>query len=113
VQDSAEEIDRARDIERVRAAVLDLPRVHREIIALCDLEELSYATVASILGCPIGTVRSRLNRARALLASRLQPPTPIEEEDEPNEASSRAELAGEELGVDEAALSLSCRGSLT
>jgi RNA polymerase sigma-70 factor, ECF subfamily len=112
VHDSAEEIDRTRDIERVRAAVFELPRVHREVIALCDLEELSYATVASILGCPIGTVRSRLSRARALLATRLQPLDPVEE-DEPAEHTSHADLAGEELGVDEAALSLSCRGSLT
>lgn len=111
VQDSGEELDRARDIERVRAAVFELPRVHREVIALCDLEELSYATVASILGCPIGTVRSRLSRARALLASRLQP-DPVEE-DEPAGRTHPADLAGEELGVDEAALSLSCRGSLT
>ena len=42
-----------------------------KIIALCDLEELPYATVAQILHCPIGTVRSRLHRARALLTIRL------------------------------------------
>ena len=46
-------------------------RKHREIIALCDLEELPYATVASILQVPVGTVRSRLHRARALLSIRL------------------------------------------
>lgn len=102
MQDAADEIDRARDVERVRAAVFDLPRVHREVIVLCDLEELSYATAAEILGCPIGTVRSRLSRARALLASRLQPLDPPEDEETPTE-----------LGVDEVALSLSCRGSLT
>jgi RNA polymerase sigma factor (sigma-70 family) len=67
----AEEFDRYQLIERVRAAVLDLPTVHREVVALCDLEELPYATVAAILTCPIGTVRSRLHRARALLAVRL------------------------------------------
>ena len=101
-QDAGDAIDRARDIERVRTAVFDLPRVHREVIVLCDLEELSYATAAEILGCPIGTVRSRLSRARALLASRLEPLDPPEEDETPTE-----------LGVDEAALSLSCRGSLT
>lgn len=101
-QDAGDEIDRARDIERVRTAVFDLPRVHREVIVLCDLEELSYATAAEILGCPIGTVRSRLSRARGLLASRLEPLDPPEEDETPTE-----------LGVDEAALSLSCRGSLT
>lgn len=108
-QDAGDELDRARDIQRVRAAVFDLPRVHREVIALCDLEELSYATVASVLGCPIGTVRSRLSRARALLASRLQPQElPEDEEEEPEKTG-----AGEELGVDESALAMSCRGSLT
>jgi RNA polymerase sigma-70 factor, ECF subfamily len=64
-------VDRAQTIERVRAAVHDLPLVHREVVALCDLEELPYATVATILDCPIGTVRSRLHRARALLSVRL------------------------------------------
>jgi RNA polymerase sigma-70 factor (ECF subfamily) len=102
VPDAGEEIDRARDIERVRTAVFDLPHVHREVIVLCDLEELSYATAAEILGCPIGTVRSRLSRARALLATRLEPLDPPEEDETPTE-----------LGVDEVALSLSCRGSLT
>jgi RNA polymerase sigma-70 factor (ECF subfamily) len=101
-QDVGEEIDRDRDIERVRTAVFELPRVHREVIVLCDLEELSYATAAEILGCPIGTVRSRLSRARALLASRLEPLDPPEDDETPTE-----------LGVDEVALSLSCRGSLT
>lgn len=54
-----------------RQAMLELPLPHREVIALCDLEELPYATVASILDCPVGTVRSRLHRARALLTLRL------------------------------------------
>jgi len=105
--DAGDELDRAREIERVRVAVFDLPRVHREVIALCDLEELSYANVASILGCPIGTVRSRLSRARALLATRLEPSEPPED-DEPAEAAPGAERA-----VDDSALTLSCRGSLT
>ena len=100
--DAGEEIDRVRDIERVRTAVFELPRTHREVIVLCDLEELSYATAAEILGCPIGTVRSRLSRARALLATRLEPLEPPEDDETPTE-----------LGVDEVALSLSCRGSLT
>jgi RNA polymerase sigma-70 factor, ECF subfamily len=109
LQDAGDDLDRANDIERVRAAVFDLPRVHREVIALCDLEELSYATAASVLNCPIGTVRSRLSRARALLATRLQPAElDADEDDEPED-----DMAGEELGVDESALALSCRGSLT
>jgi RNA polymerase sigma-70 factor (ECF subfamily) len=73
LQDSLDEhADRVRDIERTRAAIRALPFTYREVIAWCDLEELPYADVAGILGCPIGTVRSRLHRARALLAAALR-----------------------------------------
>jgi RNA polymerase sigma factor (sigma-70 family) len=58
-------------IDRVRAAILALPLRHREVITLCDLQELPYTIVAEVLDCPLGTVRSRLHRARALLAIRL------------------------------------------
>jgi len=67
----AEEIARSELTAAFRQAMLDLPLPHREVIALCDLEELPYTTVASILDCPVGTVRSRLHRARALLTIRL------------------------------------------
>ena len=66
-----DEIARSEVTAAFRRAILELPVQHREIIALCDLEELPYATVADILSCPIGTVRSRLHRARALLSIRL------------------------------------------
>jgi RNA polymerase sigma factor (sigma-70 family) len=66
-----DEIARSEVTAAFRRAMLELPLQHREIIALCDLEELPYTTVAAILGCPIGTVRSRLHRARALLTIRL------------------------------------------
>jgi len=58
-------------IEALRRAVLTLPRRYREVVVLCDLEEIDYAEAAEILGCPIGTVRSRLHRARALLLEKL------------------------------------------
>jgi RNA polymerase sigma-70 factor, ECF subfamily len=64
-----EQVDRAQALERVRAAIRALPPHYREVVALCDIEELSYAVVAEIIRCPVGTVRSRLHRARALLAS--------------------------------------------
>jgi RNA polymerase sigma-70 factor, ECF subfamily len=67
----ADELVRGEQSAAFRRAVLDLPLQHREVIALCDLEELPYSTVAEILSCPIGTVRSRLHRARALLTLRL------------------------------------------
>jgi RNA polymerase sigma-70 factor, ECF subfamily len=66
-----DEIARTEETAALRRAMLELPLPHREVIALCDLEELPYATVASILDCPVGTVRSRLHRARALLTIRL------------------------------------------
>ena len=52
-------------------AIQSLPLVYREIVTLCELEELDYATAAAVVQCPIGTVRSRLHRAKALLASKL------------------------------------------
>jgi len=69
--DPADEIARSETSAVFRRALLELPLPHREVIALCDLEELPYHTVATILACPIGTVRSRLHRARALLTLRL------------------------------------------
>ncbi|MBZ5702261.1 MAG: sigma-70 family RNA polymerase sigma factor [Acidobacteriia bacterium] len=58
--------------DRVRRAVLDLPEEFREAVVLCDLEELSYEEAARLLDCPLGTVRSRLHRGRALLLARLE-----------------------------------------
>ena len=57
--------------EALRRAVLSLPAAYREVLALCDLEEIDYAEAARALGCSVGTVRSRLHRARNLLAAKL------------------------------------------
>lgn len=54
-------------------AILALPPAYREVVLLCDLQELDYAQAAAVLNCPIGTVRSRLHRARALLIEKCQP----------------------------------------
>lgn len=59
-------------VEQVRAAVLDLPAEFREAVVLCELEELSYEEAAQLIGCPIGTIRSRLHRGRALLLAKLE-----------------------------------------
>jgi len=59
-------------VARVRAAVLELPAEFREAVVLCELEEKSYEEAAQAAGCPIGTIRSRLHRARALLMARLE-----------------------------------------
>ena len=53
--------------EEVRAAIESLPGLYREIILLRDIEEFSYQQIAAILGCPAGTVMSRLGRAREKL----------------------------------------------
>lgn len=79
----ADEIARSEVSAVFRRALLELPLQHREIIALCDLEELPYHAVASILDCPIGTVRSRLHRARALLTIRLASLELVDLDDEP------------------------------
>lgn len=65
------DLTRKEGLEGLRRAVQSLPRRYREVVALCDLEELDYADAACALGCPIGTVRSRLHRARALLLEKL------------------------------------------
>jgi RNA polymerase sigma-70 factor, ECF subfamily len=67
------DLTRRETLESLRRAVLALPRRYREVVILCDLEELDYADAAVALGCPIGTVRSRLHRARALLLEKLTP----------------------------------------
>ncbi|HTQ61105.1 MAG TPA: sigma-70 family RNA polymerase sigma factor [Methylomirabilota bacterium] len=57
---------------QVRAAVLELPVEFREAIVLCELEEMSYEEAANALSCPVGTIRSRLHRGRALLLAKLE-----------------------------------------
>jgi RNA polymerase sigma-70 factor, ECF subfamily len=58
--------------EQVRAAVSELPPEFRETVVLCELEEMSYDEAASALECPVGTIRSRLHRGRALLLAKLE-----------------------------------------
>src|SRR5882757_2560705 len=55
------------ETEQVRAAIQELPVEFREIILLREYEDLSYLEIASVLDCPVGTVMSRLGRARAKL----------------------------------------------
>jgi len=67
-----EELSRLETINSVRLAVLALPERYREVVVLCDLQEMSYLEAAEILSCAVGTVRSRLHRARALLIEKLR-----------------------------------------
>ncbi|CAA6823197.1 MAG: RNA polymerase sigma factor [uncultured Thiotrichaceae bacterium] len=70
--DPAELNGRLDDIECVRRAIANLHHDHRKIITLVDLAECSYAEVADILDIPVGTVMSRLSRARTQLRSTLE-----------------------------------------
>lgn len=66
------DLTRREKIESVRQAVLALPPHYREVVILCDLQEMSYREAAEALGCAVGTVRSRLHRARSLLVDKLR-----------------------------------------
>jgi RNA polymerase sigma-70 factor (ECF subfamily) len=70
--DPLAELARHELIETVRQAVLTLPAHYREVVVLCELHEMSYTEAATVLGCAVGTVRSRLHRGRALLVERLR-----------------------------------------
>ena len=59
--------------ERVREAIAQLPYKLRLVIVLRDLQGLNYEEIAQVVGCPIGTVRSRLHYATSRLAAALQP----------------------------------------
>ncbi|HUP98619.1 MAG TPA: RNA polymerase sigma factor [Usitatibacter sp.] len=59
--------------EQVRRALATIAPHYRDVLILCELSELSYAEAAQVCGIDIGTVRSRLSRARAQLAQRLGP----------------------------------------
>ena len=58
---------------RVQGAIASLPDHYRQVVVLCDLCELSYEEAAQQLRCAVGTVRSRLHRAHALLTQKLKP----------------------------------------
>jgi RNA polymerase sigma-70 factor (ECF subfamily) len=67
-----DDLTSAEAVESLRRGILSLPLRYREVLVLCDLQESSYLDAAAALECPVGTVRSRLNRARALLAAKMQ-----------------------------------------
>lgn len=71
-EDLLEDLTRRESIEQVRQAVLSLPPAFREVVVLCDLQDSSYEEASAALDCPVGTVRSRLSRGRAMLARKLR-----------------------------------------
>jgi RNA polymerase sigma-70 factor (ECF subfamily) len=70
--DVAVEIERRDDVLRLRRAIVSLPSRYREVIVLCDLQDVSYNDAAAVLGCVIGTIRSRLHRGRQLLMKKMR-----------------------------------------
>jgi RNA polymerase sigma-70 factor (ECF subfamily) len=71
-EDLLDDLTRRETIAQVRRMVLSLPPGYREVVVLCDLENASYEEAAAALGCPVGTVRSRLNRGRMMLAQKFE-----------------------------------------
>jgi RNA polymerase sigma-70 factor (ECF subfamily) len=74
--DPLDSLTRTETIESVRSAVVSLPVQYREVVVLCELQEMDYAQAAAVLGCAVGTVRSRLHRARGMLVARLRAEAP-------------------------------------
>jgi RNA polymerase sigma-70 factor, ECF subfamily len=70
--DAVTDLSRQEQAAQVRQAVVCLPHKYREVVVLCSLQELSYEEAATVLRCSIGTVRSRMHRAKQLLLRRLQ-----------------------------------------
>jgi len=68
----ADEFESRDTVGLVRRAISTLPASYREVVVLCELEEMSYEEAALALGCPVGTIRSRLHRARAILLDKLR-----------------------------------------
>lgn len=69
--DVLEKLSSAERIDLLRKALQTLPELYREVVVLCDLEEMSYGQCASILDCSSGTIASRLHRAHAILKMKL------------------------------------------
>lgn len=66
------DLTRQEMIDSLNRAVATLPLRYREVVVLCELQELSYSEAARVIGCPEGTIRSRLHRARTLLLDKLR-----------------------------------------
>jgi RNA polymerase sigma-70 factor, ECF subfamily len=89
VQDPHKDLVNKVEREQVRVAIQHLPVEFREIIILREYEELSYQEIASLLECPIGTVMSRLARARARLRDLLSDTLQARPQEEARPTTSR------------------------
>ena len=69
--------NRGIDADALRKAIVLLPVKYREAVVLCDLESRNYEEAAAMIGCAVGTIRSRLHRGRELLMRKLHPKTEV------------------------------------
>jgi RNA polymerase sigma-70 factor (ECF subfamily) len=83
------------DAETIRGMVLALPEAFREVIVLRELDELSYREIAQTVGVPVGTVMSRLARARSMLRAAWR------KADQAEEPREEEELSAETSGADQ------------
>ena len=67
-----DEVERKQEGERVRKSVLSLPDKHRAVILTYYMEDMSMDEIAAALKIPVGTVKSRMNKAKTMLKERLQ-----------------------------------------
>lgn len=65
-------LEKSSELRDLYRAILELPEHYREALVLCSLQEKSYRDAAAILQCSEGTVASRMNRAKAILAAKLR-----------------------------------------
>lgn len=70
-ENPGETFEREEQADRIHRLLLELPGPYREAVILRDLEEMTYEEMVEVLGVPIGTVKSRINRGRIELARRL------------------------------------------
>jgi RNA polymerase sigma-70 factor (ECF subfamily) len=70
--DPSDGLSRSQLSRQLRLAILKLPVHYREAVVLCELNGLSYEEAAGVAGCPVGTIRSRLSRARQMLIGRCR-----------------------------------------
>ncbi len=72
--DPLKDLTQRETLKSLQRAIVALPMHYREVVVLCEIQELSYTEAAAVIGCPEGTIRSRLHRARELLMNRLREP---------------------------------------
>ncbi len=87
-------LERTEDEAQLQAAMVRLSAEHREVLVFKDIEGLKYEEIAEVLGVPIGTIRSRLHRARLELRNLLVPPSEPSTPADPADALSPAGRPG-------------------